>query len=280
MSKEAAENRRIDYPSPGKIAVTIDAEHSDLTLRVVSSPRVVQASIVLTGRAEALEKITSETIEGGWTLSFPGNQGSTQVNDFSGGGTHQTVYASGRSRVFQTGGSMSFGNVNIGNMRAGGPIIVNGVDVSDYVKEHQPPEMAPLEAELHVPVASSLTVYVQDGTVTSEGPLAGVQFDSTSASLSCNGPVGGLRAKSVSGSVRASSHCGGAIVSTTSGRISLDRAGGDVSLDSVSGAVQVHATDSISGSASSVSGSVRITAEPGISPRVRGRSVSGGVSTA
>src|SRR6266545_5185545 len=110
------------------------------------------------------------------------------------------------------------------------------------------------------------------------GELASVSAEATSADVRV-GATGALLARTVSGDGEAVAVASDAQVRTVSGDIRIEAACGRVIAESTSGDVAVHAQRAVAVEAHTVSGDIRVTADPGIPPAVTARSISGRVRT-
>jgi hypothetical protein len=260
--------RTLEASVTDQLLVSVDAP-GDLELHVKARPDITAATAVLSGSEQDLEKVRVSMISGTWKLVFPESAGGVS---FSGGGVH---IGNVRGGMISVGGGMVVSGS--GSIRAsGGRTIVNGVDVTDYVREHGGGASEPMTAIILVPLHSRLEADVTAGSITAYGPLASVQAKTASASVYCGHEVGALQAVTISGAISAD-RAGPAILSSTSGRVELSGARGAVVANTVSGAIRVHALEPIMVNASSVSGNVHVSAERGVRPMVSVSSVSGNV---
>lgn len=246
-------SKQFTITKAGSITCAVDAEA--LWLEVAVDPSVRTATAEVTGPAEVVDKIQATMSGSTWKLSFSrtGRRGGRGVS------------------IIQTGGGYS-SMIQGGTFH--GPVVVNGVDVTDIVNSRQP---EPLRAVVRLPANSSLLAQVDDGGVSVRGTADRVDAESVSADISVE-EVRELHARAISGDIHAERVFGSASVRTTSGDIELTTAG-RVDADAVSGDIRVHCVAPVTVSAHAVSGDVRVTANLGVQPDVRARSVSGRVRT-
>jgi hypothetical protein len=244
----------------GAITCAMDAEILELQVTVDPSVRIAIAEI--TGPADVIDKIQATMNGSTWKLSFP--------RTGRGGGGNVSIIQTGRGVSSVIRGGTFHGSI----IQSSGRVVVNGVDVTDYVNAGQP---EPLRAAVRLPANSSLLAQVDAGVVTVTGTADRVDAESVSADISV-GDVREFHARAISGDISADRVFGSASVRTTSGDIELTTAG-RVDADAVSGDIQVHCVAPVTVSAHAVSGDVRVTANPGVRPDVRARSVSGRVRT-
>lgn len=216
---------------------------------------------------EAVLKTIAVTQTGGvWSLAWP---------EGSGGGGSATVYQSHGVQVnnFSRGGFSS--TMNIG---AAGRVVVNGVDVTDFVNGAAPGASEPLAATIRVPSGFSVDADVKAGSIRTTGTLKEVRARSRSADVDFGGPVGNIDVSTASGDVTAN-YAGLFRAVTASGDVRIGSAMAAVAVSAASGDVEVHAIDNISVSASTASGDIRVTCAPGLRPLVSANSASGRVRT-
>jgi hypothetical protein len=137
---------------------------------------------------------------------------------------------------------------------------------------------------LILPSGCSLYAELQSGdveippTADERHGLTLVSLSSQSAGLYAGCAVGEVALSTQSGGCTIDGYAGPVNVNTMSGSIDLAHAAGTVQAKTMSGGVHVHCEQSVLVSASSMSGSVRVTAAPGAEPTGSGSSMSGSVS--
>jgi hypothetical protein len=252
-------SKQFTITKAGSITCAVDAEI--LELEVAVDPSVRTATAEVTGPADVIDKIQATMNGSTWKLSFPrtGRRGGSNIS------------------IIQTGGGYSVirgGTFHGSIVQAAGRVVVNGVDVTEFVNAGQP---EPPRAVVRLPANSSLLAQVDSGGVTVRGTADRVDAESVAADIRV-AEVRELHARAISGDISADRVFGSASVRTTSGDIELTTAG-RVDADAVSGDIQVHCVAPVTVSAHAVSGDVRVTANSGVRPDVRARSVSGRVRT-
>jgi hypothetical protein len=249
---------------PGLQRVAVKADY--LTLTILNCAPGEDPGVELGGPEDVTGKVRADRDGGTWSLTWPAGasggsggifigNGGTQVNSFTGGGVH------------------------IGSMSGRGRVVVNGVDVTDYVREQsgQGPGGGELTAVLRVPAGAEVSAEVKAGSVTARGSLAALRAVTQSADVNCQSAViGSLDASTQSGDVDAGT-TGPAMIATMSGDIELTAAGGAVQAQAMSGDVGIHVTESVAVNARSMSGDVRVTKAGGTRPMVTASSMSGRV---
>lgn len=245
--------RRESKATAGPIPVRLVAPSLEVTVAV--NPTAPAAYAVIDGDRKDEARVAWEN--GMWTLTWPEDAG---VTSFS-------------------GGSIIMGNARI-NSFGGGKVYVNGVRV-DQMMGGQGKEQP--RVHLILPSGCSLYCEVQAGDVIIPATrderhgLSLVSLHSQSGGLEAGCALGQLVVSSQSGGVSASGYTGTANISTMSGSVDLEHTAGDVQAKTMSGNVSVHCEADVSVMASSMSGSVRVTAADGVTVRGSGSSMSGSV---
>lgn len=246
-------SRREEQATAGPIPVKVIGASVEVT--AVVNPRTPAAYAVISG--DKADEVTIGWSGGTWTLEWPEDAGGY-------GSTH-----------------ISFGGVQANSFGRGGSVYVNGVRVDNLggaAAREQP------KVHLILPSGCSLYADLQSGgvyvpaTADPKHGLSLVSLTSQSGGLEADCAVGQVVVSSQSGGVTANGFTGPVQVNTMSGSIDLAHAMGTVQAKTMSGGVHVHCEDSIMVSASSMSGSVRVTAVEGVTPTGSGSSMSGSVS--
>lgn len=220
-----------------------------LNVTAVVNDRAPAAYAVIDGDRREAVSIAWE--EGKWTLRWPEDAGVT---------------------VSHGGIQFGDGNVQFNSFSSRQSRAANGGAGKEQPVVH-----------LILPSGCSLFAEVQAGSVTvlaTANPKHGlsvVNVQSLSAGVETGCAVGQVSLESQSGGLTATGYSGPVAVSTLSGSIELEHAMGDVRAQTMSGGVFIHCEDSIMVNASSMSGSVRVTAADGARPRVSASSMSGSV---
>jgi Putative adhesin len=248
--------RTFRAPASGPVTLAVRAGY--LELEVITGPEITAASAELSGSDDVTSGARAAMSADAWTLTIPET-----------GPAGPVVITSGRfSTIIH--GSITGAGIMIGS---GGRIVVNGVDVTAAVSGG---DGGPARLMARLPVGSSLDADVKAGDIRTRGALASVTADALSADLSV-GETARLRAHATSGDIAVHRLAGPANVSATSGDVTIAAAAGDIEVQATSGDIAIHVTAPVAVYANATSGDVRVTADSGITPRVRARSVSGRV---
>jgi Putative adhesin len=249
---------------PGLQRVTVKADY--LTLTILNCAPGEEPGLEMDGPQDVTGKVRADRDGGTWRLTWPAG---------SGGGSGGVFIGNGGTQV----NSFTGGGVHIGRMSGGGRVVVNGVDVTDYVRQQsgQGAGGGELTAVLRVPAGTEVSAEVNAGSVTARGSFAALRAVTQSADVDCSAAVvGSLDASTQSGDVEAGA-TGPAMIATMSGDIEVTGARGAVQAQAMSGDVEVHVTESVMVNARSMSGDVRVTKASGTSPTVTASSMSGRV---
>jgi hypothetical protein len=136
----------------------------------------------------------------------------------------------------------------------------------------------PVRLSVTLPIRSCLEARLDAGTLSTCGPLPRVSVTGTSADVEI-ASAGVAEVRTVSGDITVGAVADCARLRTVSGDIRVDAAAGQVTAQTTSGDISVHAESFGPVDTESVSGDIRVTADPGACPDVRARSVSGRVRT-
>lgn len=282
--------KRLVFGDGSPLVLKLRAGYADVTLKAVKG--ATEASVVLTGDQAVLDEVTENREAGNWSIRIPnqGAGGGIQVNSFSSDGSvTATINAGGSSSVIQSAGDMNFsgvqiggvtfgrtrsvrgyrGSVSIGNMQAGGRVTVDGVDVTDYVREQRggkAPEDDGLTAEIILPEGSLAGLDVAEGRVGLSGMLE-AQVETRNAPVTATGMITSGMIKSRNGDIWVEAAMD-ITLETRNGDIDLDSAQGHTMVSTHNGNSRVHAAADIAVMASSHNGDVEVTKAPGTSPRV------------
>lgn len=232
------------------VALNIEVGHGRIEIRTdPSRPAAVRAEPITPNDKVALDLIArARTTDTGDRLDvrFPDPPGGS----------------GGHGNIFVQGGSLHVSGVSIIN----GDVVMNGVRAGG----------GGLNVTAIVPPGSSVTLRTKtaDATVIARrDEIPSLAFSTTSGDLNTQG-VGNVEAHSISGDVEAD-EATGAQVNTTSGDIELTRLRGNVNIRTVSGDIDAHCLVSATIQANTVSGDVKVSSEPGVTPDVRASTVSG-----
>lgn len=267
--------RTLTLDNSEPVALKLQAGYANLTLRV--SENAQEAEIVLKGSQEILDKVTEKHNADTWDVRIPNEGASTgiQINSFSRGGHTSTVI--GGSGTVISGGSMVIGNM--GGPVGRGKIIVEGVDVTAYVREQRgagAAEDTELTAEVLLPPGSSADLNVADGKVKIWGELS-ADVETRNASVTVGGLLKSGTIKSRNGNMHVYAS-GDVTLETHNGDIDLDSARGQTMVTTHNGNARIHADASIPVMATSHNGDVDVTKAAGTNPRVMATSHNGRVS--
>jgi hypothetical protein len=248
--------RTSSQAAAGPVPVRIVAPSLNVT--AVVNDRAPAAYAVIDG--DKRDEVSIAWEDGKWTLRWPEDAGVTVSHG-----------------SFQAGdvyGGIQFGNGNVqfNSFSSRQSRAANGGAGKEQPVVH-----------LILPSGCSLLAEVQAGSVTvpaTADPKHGLielSVQGMSAGIEAGCALGQVSLESQSGGLTATGYTGPVGVSTMSGSIELEHAMGDVSAQTMSGGVFIHCEDSITVNASSMSGSVRVTAADGARPRVSASSMSGSV---
>jgi hypothetical protein len=249
---------------PGLLRVAVKADY--LTLTILNCAPGEEPGVELGGPEDVTGKVRAAREGDAWRLTWPAG---------AGGGSGDVFIGNGGMQVNRFGG----GSVHVGSVSARGRVVVNGVDVTDYVRQQsgQGAGGGELTAVLRVPAGTEVSAEVKAGSVTARGSLAALRAVTQSADVDCSAAViGSLDASTQSGDVEAGT-TGPAMIATMSGDIEVTAARGAVQAQAMSGDVEVHVTESVAVNARSMSGDVRVTKAGGTRPMVTASSMSGRV---
>jgi hypothetical protein len=266
--------KRLTLNTNEPVALRLHAGYAQVKVRVV--PGTPEASIVLTGGQNTLDKVTERREGVLWDIRIP-NEGaggsSIQINSFS-GGSHVTTRISGNARGIIAAGDMVIGEVRMGpGVHVGGGagrVTVDGVDVTSYVREQRSSgavEDTELTAEITLPAASSAILEVTEGEIHLTGDIEQFRAETDNAPVTVNGAVTSGMIKTHNGDILVKSAYE-ITLETHNGSIDLDDAHGQTMVTTHNGSARVHATADVSIMATSHNGNVDITKAPGTNPRV------------
>lgn len=248
------------------VALKLRAGYAILSIKVIQD--AAKSEIILKGSQKILDQVTENLNSGTWNVRIPneGSVGSIQINSFRQGGHVSTVI--GGSGTVISGGSVVIGSV--GGRGGRGPVIVDGVDVTGYVREQRgagKAEDAELTAEVLLPAGSHIGLDVADGDVKVWGDLEEASVETKNASVTLSGLLKSGTIRSRNGNIHV--HAGREVtLETHNGDIDLDSARGQTMVTTHNGNARVHAAASIPVMATSHNGDVDVTKAAGTSPRV------------
>lgn len=249
LPQVAGSGRRESKATAGPIPVRLVSPSLDVTVAV--NPTAPAAYAVIDGDKKDEVRVAWES--GMWTLTWPEDAGVTTIH----------------------GGGIVFGNGNVQVTSFGrGRTVINGTGMpgKDQPKVH-----------LILPSGCSLYCEVSAGEITippaadERHGLSVVSLTSQSGGLDAGCAIGQVLVSSQSGGVSVTGYTGNVNVNTMSGGIDLEHAAGDVQAKTMSGNVSVHCERDVTVMASSMSGSVRVSAADGVTVRGSGSSMSGSV---
>lgn len=249
---------------PGLQQVTVKADYLNLT--VLNCGPSDEGGAELGGPEDVTGKVRAAREGSVWHLTWPagisGGGGSVFIGN---GGCQVSSFAGG-------------GSINIGSMSGSGRVMVNGVDVTDYVRGQAGQSAGgEVTAVLRVPAGTNVSAEVKSGQVTVRGSFGQFRAVTQSADTDLSAAdVAAMEVSSRSGDVEAGA-TGPAMIATQSGDVTVTAARGAVQAQSMSGDVEVHVTESVAVTAKSMSGDVRVTKAGGTRPLVSASSMSGKV---
>jgi hypothetical protein len=267
--------KALTAPADGPLPVKIQAGYLDLTV-AVSATASRQAVLTLDGDQKTLDEISGSMRGDAWSIKIP-NEGGGSINVSTGSvvigdGSFQSVSFGRRGRSVVSGGSVFMSGGRIGRT------IINNVDVTDYVREHQGEAgTSEVKGTLTLPAGSTLEASIDDGSVQLGGGTLQALIETRNANVTS---ALGLLTGSVkvhngdvdvdaSGALMAESH---------NGDVCLNAVAGQTNAVSHNGKVRVHAVDSVQIMATSHNGNVKVTKAAGTSPQVMASSRNGRVS--
>jgi hypothetical protein len=237
------------------------------------APRELEASIVVGSYPNACalfggsarDEVRAGWEDGAWTLTWP--------EDLQQRGGQGTQYGNNnfQSNNFQS--SVHIGNVHFsaGDSYAGGR----------HSRSHSPAPAEPSLLQLFLPSGCSLEAELTSGGLNILPPLSerhgigSLTVRVMSADLHADCAVAQVVFQSMSGRAHLAGVTGPVQANTASGEVMVEHAMGDVVVSTMSGQADVHAESDIAVVASSMSGSISVTAAPGVRPRVNARTISG-----
>ncbi len=266
--------KRLTLGTNEPVAFRLRAGYAQVKVRIV--PGAPEASIVLTGGQDVLDKVTERREGVLWDIRIP-NEGVSgsgiQINSFS-GGRSVTTRISGSAQGIIASGDMVIGGIRMGpGVHIGGGagrVIVDGVDVTGYVREQRGSgavEDAELAAEIILPAASSAILLVTEGEIHLTGDIEQFRAETNNAPVTVNGAVTSGMVKTHNGDILIKS-AHEVTLETHNGNIDLDDAHGQTMVTTHNGNARVHATADVSIMATSHNGNVDITKASGTNPRV------------
>lgn len=241
------------------------------------APRELEASIVVGSYPNAYalfggsarDEVHVGWVDGAWTLTWP-----EDLQRRDGQGT-QFGDNNFQSNVFQ---NVHIGNVHFGNVHfSAGDSYVGG----RHSRSYSPPPAEPSLLQLFLPSGCSLEAEVTSGGLNILPPLSerhgigSLTVQTASADLHAGCAVAQVVFQSMSGRAHLAGVTGPVQADTASGEVMVEHAMGDVVVSTMSGQADVHAESDIAVIASSMSGSISVTAAPGVRPRVNARTMSG-----